>query len=97
MPIMLPLADLAGVPRHVSVTAYCFGDGFSNPAYSTNPITLIVWTYGGQLPQVDVLDHEIVVLGHIGFLDLLMDWGLDRLWPVNSWDPLCQTNKNELC
>ncbi len=42
MPIMLPLADLVGVTRQVSVTAYCFGDGFSNLAYPTNPILLIV-------------------------------------------------------
>ena len=40
--IMLPLVDLVGVTRQVSVTAYCFGDGFSNLAYPTNPITLIV-------------------------------------------------------
>jgi uncharacterized ion transporter superfamily protein YfcC len=31
MPILLPLADLIGVTRQVTVTAYCFGDGFSNP------------------------------------------------------------------
>ena len=28
MPILLPLADLVGVTRQVTVTAYCFGDGF---------------------------------------------------------------------
>jgi uncharacterized ion transporter superfamily protein YfcC len=42
MPIMLPLADLVGVTRQVSVTAYCFGDRFSNLANPTNPILLIV-------------------------------------------------------
>jgi uncharacterized ion transporter superfamily protein YfcC len=42
MPIMLPLADLVGVTRQVTVTAYCFGDGFSNLAYPTNPVLLIV-------------------------------------------------------
>ena len=41
MPILLPLADLVGVTRQVTVTAYCFGDGFSNLAYPTNPILLI--------------------------------------------------------
>ncbi|MCD6426460.1 MAG: AbgT family transporter, partial [Anaerolineales bacterium] len=28
MPILLPLADLVGVTRQITVTAYCFGDGF---------------------------------------------------------------------
>lgn len=41
MPILLPLGDLAGVTRQVAVTAYCFGDGFSNLIYPTNPVLLI--------------------------------------------------------
>jgi uncharacterized ion transporter superfamily protein YfcC len=41
MPILLPLADLVGVTRQVAVTAYCFGDGFSNMIYPTNPVLLI--------------------------------------------------------
>ncbi|MBA4420376.1 MAG: hypothetical protein C0391_04440 [Anaerolinea sp.] len=41
MPILLPLGDLAGVTRQVVVTAYCFGDGFSNLIYPTNPVLLI--------------------------------------------------------
>lgn len=41
MPILLPLADLVGVTRQVAVTAYCFGDGFTNLAYPTNPVLLI--------------------------------------------------------
>jgi uncharacterized ion transporter superfamily protein YfcC len=41
MPIILPLADLVGVTRQVAVTAYCFGDGFSNMAYPTNAVLLI--------------------------------------------------------
>ncbi|MBT3314091.1 MAG: YfcC family protein [Anaerolineae bacterium] len=42
IPILLPLADLVDVTRQVAVTAYCFGDGFSNLAYPTNPVLLIV-------------------------------------------------------
>ena len=42
MPILLPLADVVGVTRQVAVTAYSFGDGFSNTIYPTNPILLIV-------------------------------------------------------
>ncbi|MGB9673790.1 MAG: YfcC family protein, partial [Anaerolineales bacterium] len=41
MPILLPLADLIGVTRQTTVLAYCFGDGFSNLAYPTNPVLLI--------------------------------------------------------
>jgi uncharacterized ion transporter superfamily protein YfcC len=41
MPILVPLADLVGITRQVTVTAYCFGDGFSNLAYPTNPVLLI--------------------------------------------------------
>jgi uncharacterized ion transporter superfamily protein YfcC len=46
MPILLPLADLVGVTRQTAVTAYCFGDGFSNLAYPTNPVLLIVLGLG---------------------------------------------------
>lgn len=42
MPILLPLADLVGATRQVAVTAYCFGDGFSNMIYPTSPVLLIV-------------------------------------------------------
>ncbi|MEA4988111.1 MAG: TIGR00366 family protein [Anaerovorax sp.] len=35
MPIMAPLADLVGISREVAVTAYQFGDGFSNMFWPT--------------------------------------------------------------
>ena len=41
MPILLPLGDLAGITRQTAVTAYCFGDGFSNMIYPTNAVLLI--------------------------------------------------------
>lgn len=41
MPILVPLADLIGVTRQTTVLAYCFGDGFSNLLYPTNPVLLI--------------------------------------------------------
>jgi uncharacterized ion transporter superfamily protein YfcC len=41
MPILLPLAGLIGVTSQVTVLAYCFGDGFSNLMYPTNPVLLI--------------------------------------------------------
>ena len=42
MPILLPLSDMVGLTRQMAVTAYCFGDGFSNMAYPTNAMLLIV-------------------------------------------------------
>jgi uncharacterized ion transporter superfamily protein YfcC len=41
IPIVVPLARLAGVTSQTAVTAYCFGDGFSNMIYPTNPVLLI--------------------------------------------------------
>ncbi|MEN6299270.1 MAG: AbgT family transporter [Anaerolineaceae bacterium] len=41
IPILVPLADMVGITRQLTVTAYCFGDGFSNLAYPTNPVLLI--------------------------------------------------------
>lgn len=41
MPILLPLAGLIGLTSQTTVLAYCFGDGFSNLMYPTNPVLLI--------------------------------------------------------
>jgi uncharacterized ion transporter superfamily protein YfcC len=41
MPILLPLGDLVGVTRQITVLAYQFGDGFSNLVYPTNAVLLI--------------------------------------------------------
>jgi uncharacterized ion transporter superfamily protein YfcC len=41
MPILLPLAGLVGLTSQVTVLAYCFGDGFTNLMYPTNPVLLI--------------------------------------------------------
>ncbi len=41
VPIITPLADLVGITRQTAVLAFCFGDGFSNVIYPTNPVLLI--------------------------------------------------------
>lgn len=41
IPILMPLADMIGVNRQIAVSAYCFGDGFSNMVYPTNAALLI--------------------------------------------------------
>lgn len=67
MPILLPLADLVGATRQVAVTAYCFGDGFSNMIYPTSPVLLIVLglaavSYGQWLKWTWKLWAVVVVL-----------------------------------
>ncbi len=41
MPILIPLADLAGLTRQSTVLAYALGDGIANLTYPTNPVLLI--------------------------------------------------------
>lgn len=41
IPILMPLADMVGVNRQIAISAYCFGDGFTNLAYPTNAALLI--------------------------------------------------------
>ena len=41
MPLIAPLSELVGITRQTSVLAFCFGDGFSNILYPTNPVLLI--------------------------------------------------------
>jgi len=41
IPILTPMADIIGITRQTTVLAYCFGDGFSNLAYPTNPVLII--------------------------------------------------------
>ncbi|WP_343208260.1 hypothetical protein [Anaerolentibacter hominis] len=41
LPILTPLADLVGVTRQTAVLSFCFGDGFSNVFFPTNPVLLI--------------------------------------------------------
>jgi uncharacterized ion transporter superfamily protein YfcC len=40
MPIMAPLADLAGLSREIAVLAYQFGDGFMNMIVPTSPVLM---------------------------------------------------------
>ena len=41
IPLIVPLADLVGVSRQIAVSAFAFGDGFSNLVYPTNALLLI--------------------------------------------------------
>jgi len=41
MPIVLPLTDIIGITRQTTILAFCFGDGFSNLLFPTNPTLMI--------------------------------------------------------
>ena len=41
IPIIAPLTDLVDVTRQAAVQAFCFGDGFTNMLYPTNPLLMI--------------------------------------------------------
>jgi uncharacterized ion transporter superfamily protein YfcC len=47
IPILMPLADLVGVNRQIAVSAYAFGDGFSNLVYPTNALLVIALSLAG--------------------------------------------------
>lgn len=64
MPIMIPLADMAGLPRQVAVLAYQFGDGFSNLIWPTSVAT---WCGMMRLP-LDRWYKFILPLGGLMFL-----------------------------
>ncbi len=74
MPIIAPLSDLIGVTRQTAVLAFCFGDGFSNVIYPTNPVLLIClgltvvtfpkwfkWTYKLQIVSLLVACVFLVI------------------------------------
>ena len=48
LPIMVPIADMVGLPRQVAVLAYHFGDGFSNMIWPTSVAT---WCGMMKLPM----------------------------------------------
>lgn len=41
MPMIAPLASLVGLSSQIAVSAFCFGDGFTNMLYPTNPLLMI--------------------------------------------------------
>jgi len=41
MPLIVPMADLIGISRQLSILAFAYGDGFSNVFFFTNPVLLI--------------------------------------------------------
>jgi uncharacterized ion transporter superfamily protein YfcC len=81
IPVMVPLGELVGITRQVTVLAFQMGDGFSNIFWPTNPLLIvavslagITWTKWARF----MLPLQIVML-LAGFLMLtiavLIGWG----------------------
>lgn len=67
IPIIAPLADLVGTTRQTAVQAFCFGDGFSNMLFPTNPTLLItlgltVISYGKWFKWTIKLQLAVVLI-----------------------------------
>ena len=41
IPLIVPMAQIFGIPAQLCIVAFAFGDGFSNVFYPTNPVLLI--------------------------------------------------------
>lgn len=41
IPLIMPVAQVFGIPAQLCIVAFAFGDGFSNVFYPTNPVLLI--------------------------------------------------------
>ncbi len=77
MPLIVPLAQIFDISSQLCVTAFAFGDGFSNVLYPTNPVLLISlglsgisyakwfkWTWKFQL-AVFILTSSLLMIGLI--------------------------------
>ena len=81
MPMIAPLSDLVGLSHQIAVTAFCFGDGFTNLLYPTNPLLMIAlgvtvvsypkwfkWTLPIQLVMVGLSIAALCVAVFIGYI-----------------------------
>ena len=80
MPIIAPLAELVGLTGQMACQAFCFGDGFTNLLYPTNPLLMITlgvtvvsypkwfkWTIGLQLLMLAVNAAILMFAVFIGY------------------------------
>ena len=80
MPMIAPLAAIVGLSGQVAVSAFCFGDGFTNLLYPTNPLLMIAlsvtvvsypkwfkWTFPLQLCMMSISILTIVFAVFIGY------------------------------
>lgn len=79
MPIILPLTDMVDVTRQTAILAFCFGDGFSNLMFPTNPTLMIalgltVVSYPKWI-RWSIKIQVVVFLITLGFLFLANSFG----------------------
>jgi len=79
MPILIPLTDMVGITRQTAVLAFCFGDGFSNLLFPTNPTLMIalgltVVSYPKWI-RWSMKIQALVFLVTLGFLFLANSFG----------------------
>lgn len=80
MPLLAPLADMAGVTRQTAVLAFVLGDGFSNVIYPTNAALLVMlgiagvswgkwfrWTWKFQLAMLIISIGAICLAVTVGY------------------------------
>jgi len=80
IPIIAPLAELVGLTGQMACQAFCFGDGFTNMLYPTNPLLMITlgvtvvsytkwfkWTIGLQLAMLAVNAAILMLAVFIGY------------------------------
>ncbi len=73
MPIMAPIADIAGLSRQVSVLAFLFGDGFTNIINPTNAFLMAILglagvSYGAWLRFVWPLMVKLMLLSAVAMV-----------------------------
>ena len=81
MPIIAPLSDLVGLSHQIAVTAFCFGDGFTNLLYPTNALLMIAlgvsvvsypkwfkWTIPIQIAMLGLSIASLCVAVFIGYV-----------------------------
>ena len=78
IPIIIPITDMIGITRQVTVQAFCFGDGFSNMLFPTNaalmialgltPVSYLKWfKWVIKLQLITFLISLILLFAAIGF------------------------------
>ncbi|MCG8454292.1 MAG: hypothetical protein MI717_14060 [Spirochaetales bacterium] len=79
MPILIPLAEMAGLTRQTAVFAFSLGDGFSNILYPTNALLLIGLSFTtvgwGTWVRWSIKAQLVMVAFALGFLALAVKVG----------------------
>ena len=79
MPILIPLAEMAGLTRQTAVFAFSLGDGFSNILYPTNALLLIGLSFTnvgwGTWARWSIRAQLIMIAASLAFLAIAVRIG----------------------